>query len=520
MIRKSMRTVVVLTCILGVLGIAGAAEAVDAPRWVAAMYVEAQKMVGLRWMPAPGATGYKVFRTTTAGKDQQEIASTTTPQHLDTTAEAGVTYYYSLKALAGAELSPASEEKSVAIPGVKKSGVETPEIESVVLQTSVEFGKTNYKVGILWRGKGAPAIAFNLYRSTEAGVQGEMVASSPDARYIDVAVEVGKTYHYTVTAMDSSFMETKPSEAKSVEIKAAAPVAAQPKAAKKKEYPKLVPIPTVRVARHPLPSDPFDGVMTDDGEIYVAAARLYKIEALGGEIKDITPEGIPQVRNIGLGLEGEILATVLNSTKFIVIDGSKVKEVEVPPLANPLFNEDKKEMPIREPRPNDVTQNVDGKYWLTDNPNNRIAIFDEDFEFVGNAAAGTPGELIANVGSIAHDSKGNVFATSGGTNSVNIYDKDGKITGNFGETGNIAGSFGRIGGIFVDKSDALWITDAFNATVQKFDNTGKFLGALSAVDGKGGLSLATPGAIALDATGKNGFIVQGIDKSLVEIKIQ
>jgi hypothetical protein len=40
-----------------------------------------------REAPVPGATGYKVFRTVTAGKDQQEIASTTTPQHLDSAVE-------------------------------------------------------------------------------------------------------------------------------------------------------------------------------------------------------------------------------------------------------------------------------------------------------------------------------------------------------------------------------------------------------------------------------------------------
>jgi hypothetical protein len=500
------------------IGTAGVAAAVDAPKWVAALYVEQQKMVGLRWMPVPGATGYKVFRTATPGKDQQEIGSTTTPQHLDSTVEPGTTYYYSLKSVAGAELSAASDEKTVVIPGVKKSGVEAPEMDAVTLQTSTEFGKSVYKVGVLWRAKGTGAIAFNLYRSLEAGKQGEMVASSQEQRYVDVAVEPGKTYYYTVTALDAGFQETKPSAEKSIEVKAVEAAVAQKKA--KKEYPKLVAIPAVKGESQKLPSDPFDAVMLDDGTIYFSAARLYRMDGFGGEVKDITPEGVAAVRNIGLGLNGEILAGVLNSPRVIVIDGTKVKEFEVPPLVKPLKNEDKVEMPLRTPAANDITQNVDGKYWVTDNPNNRIAIFDDDRAFIGNAAADTTDELIGNVTSISHDSKGNIFAASGSGNYVNIYDKDGKFIGQFGETGNIAGSFGRIGGIFVDKSDAIWVTDAFNTTVQKFDNTGKFLGALSSADGKGGLGLATPGAIALDAKGKEGFIVQGIDKSIVKITIQ
>ena len=519
MIRKSVRAVAVLTCLLAVLGMAGVAAAVDAPKWVAAMYVEQQKMVGLRWMPVPGATGYKVFRSVTAGKDQQEIASTTAPQHLDSAVEPGSTYYYSLKSIAGAELSAASDEKTVAIPGAKKSGVETPEMDPVTLQATMEFGKTTYKVGVVWRGKGQPAIAFNLYRSLEAGKQGEMVASSQDQRYIDVAVEPGKTYYYSVTALDAGFQETKPSAVQSIEVKAVeAAAAAAPK--KKKEYPKLVPIPTVKGDVQKLPSDPFDVVMTDDGTIYFSSARLYKMDSFGGEMKDITPDGYAQVRNIGLGIDGQVLAAVLNSSKVIIVDGSKVKEFEIPPMVKSIKNEDKVEMPIKTPSPSDVTQNIDGKYWVTDNPNNRIAIFGDDLAFIGNAAQDTPEELIGNAASIAHDSKGNVFAASGSGNYINIYDKDAKFVGQFGETGNIAGSFGRVGGIFVDKSDNVWITDAFNTTIQKFDNTGKFLGALSAADGKGGLGLATPGAIALDAKGKVGYIIQGIDKSMVQITIQ
>lgn len=518
MIRKSVRAVAVLTCLLAVLGMAGAAAAVDAPKWVAAMFVEQQKMVGLRWMPVPGATGYKVFRTVTAGKDQQEIATTTAPQHLDSSVEAGTTYYYSLKAVAGAELSGSSDEKTVVIPGAKKSGVEVPELDSVTLQTSVEFGKPVYKVGVLWRGKGAAAVAFNLYRSLESGKQGEMVASSQEQRYIDVAVEPGKTYFYSVTALDESFQETKPSAEKSVEVKVAEVAAAAPKKVKK-EYPKLIPIPTRKGETMKLPGDPFDAVMDSSGRIYVAAGRLLQIDGIGGNIKDITPEGVSSVTNVGLGLDEELLATVTNSQRVLIIEGAKIREFVVPPQEKPLKNYRNVDLPLLPPRPLDVIQNVDGKFWVTDNTNNRVAIFGDDLKFEKNAALDTPEEVVANATSMAHDSKGNVFVASGSGNYVNIYDKEGTLIGNFGETGNIAGSFGRIGGIFVDAKDNVWIADMLNASVQKFDTTGKFLGAISAPDGKGGLGLATPGIIALDAKVKDGFVIQGIDKSLAQVTI-
>ena len=54
------------------------ALAIDAPNWVAVLYVEGQKMVGLRWMPVPGATEYKDLRSDTAGSGSAEIATAAT----------------------------------------------------------------------------------------------------------------------------------------------------------------------------------------------------------------------------------------------------------------------------------------------------------------------------------------------------------------------------------------------------------------------------------------------------------
>jgi len=268
-----------------------------------------------------------------------------------------------------------------------------------------------------------------------------------------------------------------------------------------------------------LPSDPFDAVVTSDGSIYIAAGRLYKAAGFGGTMKDITPDGIGSVMNLGLGLGDEVLATVTNSQKILIIDGAKVKEFVVPPQPKVLKNDRDIDLPLLPPRPVDITQNTDGRYWVTDNTNNRIAIFGENLKYESNAAEGTPDEVVPNVTSISHDSTGTVFAISGSGNYVNIYDKDGKLVGNFGETGNIAGSFGRVGGVFVDSKDNLWISDMMNATVQKFDNKGKFLGAISSPDGKGGIQLATPGLTVFDKKVKEGFIMQGIDKSLVQVTI-
>jgi hypothetical protein len=208
-----LRAFVVLLGMLAVLAMAVRAVAFDAPRWVAALYLEQKKMVGLRWVPVPGVAAYRVFRSTTAGKGQQEIAAPSVPTYVDAAIEPGKTYYYSVEAIAGVEAGPLSDEKSVIIPG----GVNTPEITQVNLTTTLEFGKPVSRVAILWAGKG-PAVAYNLYRSMEFGKPGEIIASMNEPRYVDTAIEPGKTYYYTVTALDSAFQETKPSGERSIFI--------------------------------------------------------------------------------------------------------------------------------------------------------------------------------------------------------------------------------------------------------------------------------------------------------------
>ena len=56
---------------------------------------------------------------------------------------------------------------------------------------------------------------YRIYRSTESGfVPGpeNLLAESPDPRYVDQAIEVGLVYHYRIGAMDRGAKESDPSE--------------------------------------------------------------------------------------------------------------------------------------------------------------------------------------------------------------------------------------------------------------------------------------------------------------------
>ena len=60
-----------------------AAPLPPAPKWVAALWVEAPKSVGLRWLPVENATGYQVLRSETEGKGHEEIAEVSQPQYFE-----------------------------------------------------------------------------------------------------------------------------------------------------------------------------------------------------------------------------------------------------------------------------------------------------------------------------------------------------------------------------------------------------------------------------------------------------
>ncbi len=219
--RDRRRLTLAALAMLGILAGTSTARAVDAPKWVAVLHVAAQKAVGLRWMPVSGATEYKVLRSTTQGSGYAEIAATPQPQHFDKGIEPGTTYFYVLQAVAGGEVSPNSEEKSVAIPGEKKvEALGPPGLNDPTLTQATEFGKTTSKIGLTWTAPRGKVIAYNLYRSLAAGKDYQMVTSTSELQHVDVDVEVGKTYHYVVTALDDSFQETAYSVEKAVEVKA------------------------------------------------------------------------------------------------------------------------------------------------------------------------------------------------------------------------------------------------------------------------------------------------------------
>ena len=62
----------------------------------------------LAWDAVPGATSYRIYRSTSRGTGYSLLATTTSTSYVNTSAAKGTTYYYRVKACNAAGLSPYS----------------------------------------------------------------------------------------------------------------------------------------------------------------------------------------------------------------------------------------------------------------------------------------------------------------------------------------------------------------------------------------------------------------------------
>jgi fibronectin type 3 domain-containing protein len=144
--------------------------------------------VQVTWSKTTGATGYIVYRKTGSGKwtTLKTITSSSTVSYVDTTAKAGTTYYYTVRAYAGSNKS-------------NKSSYVTDVSIKYLAQPTVTLTNTSTGVKISWT-KSTGAGGYYVYRKAPGDKKWTLINKASNLSYTDTTAKVGTTYYYTVKA--------------------------------------------------------------------------------------------------------------------------------------------------------------------------------------------------------------------------------------------------------------------------------------------------------------------------------
>ena len=149
----------------------------------------------LTWNAVYGATSYRIYRSTSRGSGYSLLGTTTASSYTNTGAKAGTTYYYRVKAVNDAGLSPYSNIVS----GQVKSVTPKPSAPVVKIGHSATSGKPM----LTWNAVSG-ATSYKVYRATAKNGAYSVINTTKALTYTNVGAALGTTYYYKVEALNAS----------------------------------------------------------------------------------------------------------------------------------------------------------------------------------------------------------------------------------------------------------------------------------------------------------------------------
>ena len=147
------------------------------------------------WNATAGATFYNVRRSTVSESQWTILISgTTKTSYVDTTAQNGMTYYYTVSAVNAGGESPYINQFVVTLPA-------TGPVPGVPTGLSAVGG--NVQVALSWNAVSG-ATSYNVQKSTVSNASFATVATVTGTKYTDTAVSNGYIYYYEVSALNAN----------------------------------------------------------------------------------------------------------------------------------------------------------------------------------------------------------------------------------------------------------------------------------------------------------------------------
>ena len=466
--------------VLAVIGMAGGAWAqqLPAPNWGAGFPRVMGEKVLLMWLAVPGAESYKIYRN---GK---VIGTPAATNYIDQDVQGGANIYV-ISAVAGGVEGARSADKTVTIKMVEEIVAQPP--------TGLAARITDEAIAVVWNRPKGTILAFNVYRSDQPGAGSQMVASVQDNKYLDQAVEVDKTYYYTVTALDGNFIETGKSEELAVTFaKKVKAVALE----KLKTYDINIKPTILEKELDLLGSQKLFGAV--DTVVSYEEEKVYVVDQTAGNIKVFDLKGnylfqfgkkgaeegdfrLPY--GIGIGPDGNLYVADCMQVFIFTPKGDLVKRFSLEPPKSKEIQEaiaatrDYKKQGKMNPCPTDVAFDKKGNMLVVDNAIARVVVMDAKGNYksefgkygYGDGELKHPSHIVVN-------SLGEICVLDGMNRRAQIFSEDYEFIRVIGKAKTFVGSFLGVGGIAVTKDDNFAIADPPMATVQVFDHeTGEYL---------------------------------------------
>jgi len=516
----------------------------EAPEWSAGFPRLADKNVLLQWGPVKGATEFKVYRTETADKNLKVLSTVKVNRYIDKDVPDGRKLYYYVTAVVGGKEGPRSKAGMVEVPKEKVYiPLKVPELAGYLIKNQPE-GKA--AVGVRWEGAaGTDLIGVNIYRSDTKGKGYVMIGNSAGGSYDDHDVERGKTYYYTVTSVDSSFNETKPSN----ELKVEVPVLAAPKPTAETPATEMLKAKSLltitsydkygkdkegKTTRTETKLGTVHDVVVDDavGRIYVSDFGYRGVLAydLNGKfqfgIRRDGKDGKEQFGNpqgLALGPGGQLYVADYDAPEVRVYDiaGKLIQKIDVDISEIPGFRDQKA-------RIYDIVVNSEGNVYAADPITNRLHVYDYrgrhlfDSEINKDIDKNFHGPTFMTL-----DRDGNIVIVDSGGSRLTVYNPDGKFVKSISKKGFDAGQLNFPSGITLGNDGDVLVASGLQPNIQAFDpKTGKFMYALCNENCDGPIASGSIRGIYIDSQNRlyvvesrnNKVAVYQLGKDLVEIK--
>lgn len=206
----------------------------------------------IEWNKVEGADKYEILRAESKDGNYTKIGETKEFSYTDTSAEAGKTYYFKVKVVAG-DTSATSEAASVSCP------ILAPVIQSAGLN---ESGNPV----ITW-GKVAGASKYEILRAEEENGTYNTLTTTTETTYTDVNVSAENTYYYKVRAIGVDSNITSESKTAAVTTEAEPIVVERISGANRYE----TAVASANALKEEYGIDKFDNLIVANGDNYVDA---------------------------------------------------------------------------------------------------------------------------------------------------------------------------------------------------------------------------------------------------------